>query len=37
VAATGCGFGSAKTLRLTFLRRLAVPPDHYRRHFATNA
>jgi transcriptional regulator GlxA family with amidase domain len=37
VAATRCGFGSAETMRRAFLRRLGVPPDHYRRHFATNA
>lgn len=34
VAATRCGFGSAETMRRAFLRRLGVPPDHYRRHFA---
>ncbi|MGH4016470.1 MAG: GlxA family transcriptional regulator [Pseudonocardiaceae bacterium] len=37
VAATRCGFGSAETMRRAFLRRLGVPPDHYRRHFATGA
>jgi transcriptional regulator GlxA family with amidase domain len=30
-----CGFGSAETMRRAFLRRLGVPPDHYRRRFAT--
>ena len=35
VAATRCGFGSAETMRRAFLRRLGVPPDQYRRHFAT--
>ncbi|MCI2415965.1 helix-turn-helix domain-containing protein [Saccharopolyspora sp. K220] len=35
VAAARCGFGSAETMRRAFLRRLGVPPDHYRRHFAT--
>jgi transcriptional regulator GlxA family with amidase domain len=35
VAASRCGFGSAETMRRAFLRRLGVPPDHYRRHFAT--
>ncbi|HEY5858091.1 MAG TPA: helix-turn-helix domain-containing protein, partial [Aldersonia sp.] len=34
VAANRCGFGSAETMRRAFLRRLGVPPDHYRRHFA---
>lgn len=37
VAATRCGFGSAETMRRAFLRRLGVPPDRYRRHFATDA
>jgi transcriptional regulator GlxA family with amidase domain len=35
VAAAQCGFGSAETMRRAFVRRLGVPPDHYRRHFAT--
>lgn len=35
VAAKRCGFGSAETMRRAFLRCLGVPPDHYRRHFAT--
>ncbi|WP_300018310.1 DJ-1/PfpI family protein [Pseudonocardia sp.] len=34
VAAARAGFGSAETMRRAFLRRLGVPPDHYRRHFA---
>ncbi len=33
VAAARCGFGSAETMRRAFVRRLGVPPDHYRRHF----
>ena len=37
VAAARCGFGSAETMRRAFLRRLGVPPDHYRRHFAVAA
>jgi transcriptional regulator GlxA family with amidase domain len=37
VAADRCGFGSAETMRRAFLRRLGVPPDRYRRHFATGA
>ncbi|WP_255621394.1 helix-turn-helix domain-containing protein [Pseudonocardia sp. DSM 110487] len=34
VAASRAGFGSAETMRRAFLRRLGVPPDHYRRRFA---
>jgi transcriptional regulator GlxA family with amidase domain len=34
VAATRCGFGSTETMRKAFLRRVGVPPDHYRRRFA---
>lgn len=34
VVAARCGFGTAETMRRAFLRRLGVPPDHYRRHFA---
>ena len=34
VAAARAGFGSAETMRRAFLRRLGVPPDQYRRHFA---
>ncbi|MFC4946816.1 GlxA family transcriptional regulator [Pseudonocardia sp. GCM10023141] len=37
VAATRSGFGSAETMRRAFLRRVGVPPDHYRRHFAGTA
>jgi transcriptional regulator GlxA family with amidase domain len=33
VAAARAGFGSAETMRRAFLRRLGVPPDHYRRRF----
>lgn len=29
-----CGFGTAETLRRTFIRRLGIPPDHYRKTFA---
>lgn len=29
-----CGFGTAETLRRTFIRRLGVSPDHYRKTFA---
>ena len=32
--AAGCGFGSAETLRRTFLRNLRVTPDAYRQRFA---
>lgn len=34
VAAARCGFGSAETMRKAFLRRVGIPPDHYRRRFA---
>lgn len=34
VIATRCGFGTAETLRRTFVKRLGVPPDQYRRRFA---
>ena len=34
VIATRCGFGSAETMRRTFVRRLGVPPDQYRRTFS---
>lgn len=37
VAASRCGFGSAETMRRAFLRRVGVPPDQYRRHFAGTA
>lgn len=33
VAAARAGFGSAETMRRAFLRRIGVPPDHYRRRF----
>lgn len=32
--AARCGFGSAETLRRTFVRRLGVSPDQYRKTFA---
>lgn len=35
VVAARAGFGSAETMRRAFLRRLGVPPDHYRRRFGT--
>ena len=35
VVARRCGFGTAETLRRAFLRRLGVPPEQYRRRFAT--
>jgi transcriptional regulator GlxA family with amidase domain len=34
VAAGRAGFGTAETMRRAFLRRIGVPPDHYRRRFA---
>jgi transcriptional regulator GlxA family with amidase domain len=33
--AAGCGFGTAETLRRTFLRSLGVGPAEYRRRFRT--
>ncbi len=33
VIARACGFGTAETMRRTFLRRLHVHPSDYRRHF----
>jgi transcriptional regulator GlxA family with amidase domain len=33
--ATACGFGTAETMRRTFLRALAVSPAEYRRRFHT--
>ena len=33
VIAGRCGFGSAETMRRTFVRRLGVPPEAYRRTF----
>lgn len=32
--ATLCGFGTAETMRRTFVRRLGIPPSDYRRRFA---
>jgi transcriptional regulator GlxA family with amidase domain len=32
--ATRCGFGTAETMRRNFLRRVGIPPDHYRKAFA---
>ncbi|MCU1395367.1 MAG: HTH-type transcriptional regulator glxA [Ilumatobacteraceae bacterium] len=32
-----CGFGTAETMRRSFLRRVGVNPDDYRRHFATTS
>jgi transcriptional regulator GlxA family with amidase domain len=34
LAARRAGFGSAETMRQAFVRRLGIPPDHYRRRFA---
>jgi transcriptional regulator GlxA family with amidase domain len=34
VAASRAGFGTAETMRRAFVRRLGIPPDHYRRRFA---
>ncbi|SDP22968.1 Transcriptional regulator GlxA family, contains an amidase domain and an AraC-type DNA-binding HTH domain [Nakamurella panacisegetis] len=31
--AARCGFGTAETMRRTFIRRLGVPPDRYRERF----
>ncbi|KUI27678.1 transcriptional regulator [Mycobacterium sp. IS-1742] len=31
--AARCGFGTAETMRRTFIRRLGVSPDHYRKTF----
>jgi transcriptional regulator GlxA family with amidase domain len=31
--ASRCGFGTAETMRRTFLRQVGVPPDQYRRRF----
>lgn len=31
-----CGFGTAETMRRSFLRRVGVAPDDYRRRFANN-
>jgi transcriptional regulator GlxA family with amidase domain len=35
VVADRAGFRSTETMRRAFVRRLGVPPDHYRRTFAT--
>lgn len=32
--AARCGFGTPETMRRTFIRRIGVPPDHYRKTFA---
>lgn len=32
--ASRCGFGTSETMRRAFIRRVGVPPDHYRRSFA---
>jgi transcriptional regulator GlxA family with amidase domain len=37
VVARRCGFGTAETMRRSFLRRLGVAPDHYRRRFGSAA
>jgi transcriptional regulator GlxA family with amidase domain len=37
VIARRCGFGTAETMRRTFVRRLGVAPDHYRRRFGSAA
>ncbi|OBF29104.1 transcriptional regulator [Mycobacterium sp. ACS1612] len=34
VIAARCGFGSAETLRRSFIRRLGISPDQYRKTFA---
>src|SRR5271155_1416749 len=31
--AARCGFGTAETMRRNFIRRIGVPPDHYRKTF----
>jgi transcriptional regulator GlxA family with amidase domain len=36
VAAARSGFGTAESMRRAFRRRVGVPPDHYRRRFATS-
>ncbi len=35
--AAGCGFGTAETMRRTFLRALGTPPSEYRRRFRSAA
>jgi transcriptional regulator GlxA family with amidase domain len=37
VIARACGFGTSETMRRSFLRRLGVAPDHYRRRFGSAA
>jgi transcriptional regulator GlxA family with amidase domain len=37
VVARRCGFGSAETLRRTFVKRLGIPPNQYRRRFGAAA
>ncbi|OPE50414.1 AraC family transcriptional regulator [Mycolicibacterium diernhoferi] len=32
--AARCGFGTAETMRRNFVRRIGIPPDHYRKTFA---
>jgi transcriptional regulator GlxA family with amidase domain len=32
--AARCGFGTAETMRRNFIRRVGVPPDHYRKTFS---
>ncbi len=34
VIAARCGFGTAETMRRNFVRRIGIPPDHYRKTFA---
>lgn len=34
VIAARCGFGSAESMRRNFVRRIGIPPDHYRKTFA---
>ncbi len=35
--ATRTGFGTAESMRRTFVQRIGAPPDSYRRHFTTMA
>jgi transcriptional regulator GlxA family with amidase domain len=35
--ATNCGFGTAETMRRSFLRRVGVAPDDYRRRFSRSS
>jgi transcriptional regulator GlxA family with amidase domain len=32
--AAHCGFGTAETMRRSFIRRIGIAPDHYRRAYA---